>query len=121
MPDHVHMVFIPRIDSERREIFPRARITKAIKGSSAHLINRELGKSGRVWQEESFDRVLRSSEKLGEKIEYILNNPVRKGLAIPPEHYPWLWVAPEFMPGLKPSVARLVSRGLPPLRVHKRP
>jgi hypothetical protein len=27
-----------------------------------------------VWQEESFDRVLRCSEKLDEKVEYVLNN-----------------------------------------------
>jgi hypothetical protein len=51
-----------------------ARITKAIKGASAHLINRALSRSGTVWQEESFDRVLRCSEKLDEKVEYVLNN-----------------------------------------------
>jgi len=54
-------------------VFSLARITKAIKGTSAHLINRELGRAGRVWQEESFDRVLRISEKLEEKIAYILD------------------------------------------------
>jgi len=67
MPDHVHMVFVPKIDMQKLEMFSLARITKAIKGASAHLINRELGRAGRVWQEESFDRVLRISEKLDEK------------------------------------------------------
>ncbi len=94
MPDHVHMVFVPKIDMQKLEMFSLARITKAIKGASAHLINRELGRAERVWQEESFDRVLRTSEKLDEKIAYILNNPVRKGLAQSPEEYRWLWAAP---------------------------
>jgi REP element-mobilizing transposase RayT len=93
MPDHVHMIFVPKIDMQKFEVFPLARITKAIKGASAHLINRELGRPGRVWQEESFDRVLKVSEKLDEKMAYILNNPVRKGLSEPPEEYRWLWVA----------------------------
>ena len=103
MPDHVHMVFTPLVDLEKSEVFSLARITKAIKGTSAHLINRELGSTGRVWQEESFDRVLRVSEKLDEKIAYVLDNPVRKGLVNVPEEYRWLWVAEE----IRPSFARL--------------
>jgi hypothetical protein len=80
------------IDPVLREVVSLARITKAIKGASAHLINRRLQRFGTVWQEESFDRVLRSSEKLGEKVQYILNNPVRKGIVSLPSEYPWLWV-----------------------------
>jgi len=102
MPDHVHMIFTPLTDPERFEVFSLARITKAIKSTSAHLINRRLGRRGRVWQEESFDRVLRVSEKLDEKIAYILDNPVRDGLVNLPEEYRWLWVAPT----PEPSVAR---------------
>jgi putative transposase len=103
MPDHVHMIFTPLVDVEKSEIFSLARITKGIKGTSAHLINRQLGKTGQVWQEESFDRVLRLSEKLDEKITYILDNPVRKQLVSSPEKYFWLWVAPT----PQPSFARL--------------
>jgi REP element-mobilizing transposase RayT len=104
MPDHVHMIFIPEIDLERSEVYSLARITKAIKGTSAHLINQRLGRTGRIWQEESFDRVLRSSEKLDEKIEYVLNNPVRKGLVQSANQYPWLLV-PRPVP--QPTFARL--------------
>jgi REP element-mobilizing transposase RayT len=71
MPDHVHIIFTPLVDIQKSEVLLLARITKAIKGPSAHLINRRLGRPGRVWQEESFDRVLRISEKLDEKIAYI--------------------------------------------------
>ena len=94
MPDHVHLIFTPLIDFGLHEVVSLARITKAIKGASAHLIDRRLGRKGAVWQEESFDRVLRCSEKLDEKVEYVLNNPVRRGLVSRPEEYRWLWVAP---------------------------
>jgi len=102
MPDHVHIIFTPLVDIQKSEVLLLARITKAIKGPSAHLINRRLGRPGRVWQEESFDRVLRISEKLDEKIAYILDNPVRKGLVSSSEEYRWLWVAEQ----TKPSCAR---------------
>lgn len=91
MPDHVHMIFVPLVNNVRREIYPLAQITQSIKSSSAHLINRRLGVKRRIWQEESFDRVLRLSEKLDAKIEYVLSNPVRKGLVRLPQEYEWLW------------------------------
>jgi hypothetical protein len=86
----------------KSEVFSLARITKGIKGTSAHLINRQRRESGKVWQEQSFDRMLRMSEKLDERIAYILDNPVRKGLVSSSEEYRWLWVA-SFS---KPSFAR---------------
>jgi hypothetical protein len=55
-----------------------------------------------VWQEESFDRVLRMSE-IDEKIATFLNNPVRQGVVSSVEKYRWLWAAPAF----QPSFARL--------------
>jgi hypothetical protein len=47
-----------------------------------------------VWQEESFDHVLRSNESFAEKLEYIRQNPVRRGLVQKSEDYRWLWIAP---------------------------
>jgi putative transposase len=94
VPDHVQMIFTPLIDRLRSEVILLARITKAIKGASAHLINRHLGRVGTVWQEESFDHVLRSSESLDQKIQYVLENPVRHGLVQDCPDYPWLWRCP---------------------------
>jgi len=91
MPDHVHMIFTPLLNDAAREVYSLARILDRIKGASAHLTNRALGRTGRVWQTESFDRVLRSSESLQEKIGYVLENPVRRGLAERWQNYPWLW------------------------------
>jgi len=91
MPDHVHLIFTPLIDCEAMEVYSLARIMDAIKGASAHRINKALGRKGRVWQAESFDHVLRSSESLDAKIQYLLENPVRRGLVREWAGYPWLW------------------------------
>jgi REP element-mobilizing transposase RayT len=91
MPDHVHVILTPLIDESRREVVSLIQIMGAIKGASAHLINKQLGRDGAVWQEESFDHVLRSSESLDAKIDYILQNPVRKGLVDDWRNYRWLW------------------------------
>jgi hypothetical protein len=46
---------------------------------------------GRVWQRESFDRILRSGDDLRAKAEYIANNPVRKGFVRTSAEWRWLW------------------------------
>jgi REP-associated tyrosine transposase len=91
MPDHVHIVFTPLVDNGAMEVFSLAKIMDAIKGASAHKINRALGRKGTVWQAESFDHVLRSSESLDAKILYLLENPVQRGLVREWNQYPWLW------------------------------
>jgi putative transposase len=91
MPDHVHLIFTPLIDYERMEAWPLANIMDAIKGASAHRINKALGRKDRVWHTESFDHVLRSSESLDAKIAYVLENPVRKNLVQNWSEYPWVW------------------------------
>jgi REP element-mobilizing transposase RayT len=91
MPDHVHLILTPLVDAQRQSVVPMQDIMKAIKGASAHAINQRRSKNGAVWQEESFDRVLRCSEKLDEKIAYILNNPVRRGIVNDWHQYQWLW------------------------------
>jgi REP element-mobilizing transposase RayT len=94
MPTHVHLVFTPLRDQEGWPYQLRF-ILKQLKGCSARSINKLLDCSGvPVWQDESFDHVLRSNESLAEKIEYIRQNPVRAGLVHTPQDYPWLWVEP---------------------------
>jgi REP element-mobilizing transposase RayT len=90
MPDHVHVLFSPLIDKEGNT-FSLAEITNGIKGASAHSINKVLNRKGPVWQSESFDHLLRSDEKIREKVEYICQNPVRKGLVEKEGDYFWLW------------------------------
>ncbi len=72
--------------------FALPEIMRAIKGASARSINKLNGRSGPLWQDESFDHVLRGNESRLESIDYIRQNPVRKRLVEKPEDYPWLWV-----------------------------
>jgi hypothetical protein len=93
MPDHAHLLLEPLIDHERNAVFSLSRILRSIKGVSAREINKQLDRTGSVWQDESFDHVVRDSENLDGKIRYILQNPVRKGLAARAREYKWTFIA----------------------------
>ncbi len=84
------MIFSPLSDAEGNP-FGLAEIMSGIKGASAHSINKALNRGGKVWQDESFDHVLCSDESARSKVEYICDNPVRKGLVTEADDYPWLW------------------------------
>jgi REP element-mobilizing transposase RayT len=89
MPDHVHMVFTPLVDDDGPISLPE--ILQKAKSESAHRINKLLGRKGRVWQDESFDHVLRREEGIDAKLEYIRLNPVRAGLVQEGGKYKWMW------------------------------
>lgn len=90
MPDHVHLIITPLEDGQGNP-YSLSEIMNGIKGTSAHSINKALNRKGRVWQSESFDHVLRSDESTHSKVQYICENPVRKGLVAEVDDYPWLW------------------------------
>ncbi len=94
MPDHAHLRFTALRDADGWT-FGLPEILKAIKGTSARSVNKFRNTTGPVWLDESFDHVLRSDESLRETVEYIRQNPVRKGLVGKPEEYRWLWVEAE--------------------------
>jgi REP element-mobilizing transposase RayT len=98
MPDHIHLLFLPLRDGNGWS-FALVDILQCLKSATAHRINRLLHTSGSVWEEESFDHVLRSDESLRGKCEYIRENPVKAGLVARPGDYRWLWVSPEFITG----------------------
>ncbi len=85
MPDHVHMILRPY------DQWTLPRVLRRVKGVSSRLINLSRHQRGPVWQAESFDRVLRSSEDARKKADYTCQNPVRAGLVSDAEDYPWKW------------------------------
>jgi REP element-mobilizing transposase RayT len=91
MPDHVHLLFTALRDADGWT-FALPEILRAIKGASARSVNKLASRVGPLWQDESFDHVLRGNESLRETIEYIRQNPARRGLVDKPESYEWLWV-----------------------------
>src|SRR6266850_1223711 len=93
MPEHVHMIF-SMLQKPGSGPYSLAEILNPIKGYSAHKINELFDRKGTVWLDESLDHVLRSQEKLEAKIEYLRQNPVRRGLVRDPSRYRWLRVEP---------------------------
>src|SRR5205823_6015356 len=84
MPDHAHLI-LRLIGDEKL-----SRNLKLIKGRTSRRFNLLLKREGRLWIEESFDRIIRCEEELEEKIEYIRQNPVKRSLASYPAAYKWL-------------------------------
>jgi REP element-mobilizing transposase RayT len=108
MPDHVHLILSLKLDTQGN-IFSLSEVMNGIKGASSHSINKFLGRKGHLWQDESYDHVLRSEESLREAVEYICANPVRKGLADRVDDWPWLWR--EWVEGVaQPPSARPVAQ-----------
>jgi primosomal protein N' len=93
MPDHVHMLIQPLPIQERGKegVHSLAEILHSIKSFSAHAANKLMKRNGPLWQEESFDRMIRSESDLHEKWNYIWNNPRELGLVGPMEEYPFIW------------------------------
>ncbi len=74
MPNHVHVV-IRLITGE-----DLSDVLHSWKSFTAKQINKASGSSDTVWQDESFDRIVRSSAHLETLISYIEENPVKAGL-----------------------------------------
>jgi putative transposase len=88
MPNHVHAILRPFVS-----INPLERILQSRKRLMAQEINQLLKRSGPLWQEESFDRIIRNEEHLYRCIQYIGRNPVRANLSL--ETCP-RWVRPSW-------------------------
>ena len=96
MPDHVHLLLRP---NEGVEL---SRIMKGIKGVSARKVHlfrqtRMSGPPGKtsgshshsaLWQDESFDRIVRDHPEYEEKLKYMYYNPVKRGVTQTPAAYP---------------------------------
>ena len=70
MPNHVHMLVTPFGGYDLYATL------SSIKSYSATKINRYLGRKGALWQEESFDTVIRSHPHYLKCLEYIKANPL---------------------------------------------
>jgi len=96
MPDHVHLLFEPQIkehDSEGNPVFwSLGEIMHGIKSTTAHRISKAAKATGvHVWEEDSFDRLVRGDADLEEKFHYICRNPWDNHVVSLTENYHWLW------------------------------
>ena len=83
MPDHLHFLVSPCEDGASVLTF-----TDQYKGKTTNESWR-LGWQGKLWQPRYYDHVVRDHEDLALIAQYILENPVRKGLVKYAEDWPW--------------------------------
>ena len=117
MNDHVHIILQPK-EISNGKYFSLSEIMHSIKSFSAkkiksHLVGQaslpvpsglfsreeKAAQAGMpvlqeiIFQSESFDRIIRDNEELQEKMNYILNNPVKKELCKNGYEYKWYYYA----------------------------
>jgi putative transposase len=96
MPDHLHLVF------KLRQEGPLGQSMKSFKGFTAVRIQETMRRRDPVWQEGYFDHRVRSFEKMEWVAFYCLQNPVRAGLVLDGEEWPFF--------RCKPSLWRRLQR-----------
>ena len=105
MPNHVHVLI------EVNEGWSLSRIMHGWRSYTAKEANRILGRTGKFWMEEYYDRYIRDDNHLQKTINYILNNPANAGL----DEWPWVG---ERGTGFQPV---LQARGLYPRSTGSQP
>jgi REP element-mobilizing transposase RayT len=84
MPNHVHVIFSPLQEHTLEAIL------HTWKSYSALEANRFLGRTGRFWQREYFDHLVRNEASLLKITRYVQENPQKAGL----HNWPWAEVLP---------------------------
>ena len=92
MPNHVHLV----ADMKHKNI-PLNNILKRIKTFTALRSNSILNRSGKFWQNENYDHVVRDGNELRRIITYVLQNPVTAGLSKKWEDWKWAYVNMKYL------------------------
>ena len=84
MPDHVHL-----FARAARDAVSMKNWVQMWKSLSARQWMDRMGRKTPLWQEDYFDRYLRSAENYSEKWAYVEANPVRAGLVARPDDWPY--------------------------------
>lgn len=82
MNDHVHALVTPW------EPHPLQAIVHSWKSFTANRLQRIGRRRGKIWQDESLDRIVRDEAELLEKWRYILQNPRKRWPGV--SDYPWV-------------------------------
>ena len=84
MPNHVHLlIYRKQSGCSLREVLIR------FKGRSAKWTNHALGRSGKFWQQDWFDRWMRHEGEFVKTVKYIRDNPVKAKLCEKWDEYPY--------------------------------
>ena len=113
MPEHVHLVIVPGLDSEVGDIVGEIKVRSATAildlmraGRSSTLQRLTVIRDGieklAFWQRRCYDRNCRSDEEVWEEVNYCHNNPVKRGLVSAPER--WIWSSCQWYHGKPDAV-----------------
>lgn len=83
LPDEVHVVFAPKGNNSAETV------VRYIRRASERLINREIGRTGEVWDEKVIETQIKNEKLLSEtlhKIEYL---PCKRNIVKYPSDYPY--------------------------------
>ena len=87
MPDHVHLLLTP-FETESGASVALGEILHSIKSFSANEVNKQERRTGPLWLDERWDRMVRTEKEFIETWEYIETNPDRAKLG---DNYKWFW------------------------------
>jgi putative transposase len=82
MDDHIHAMFTPISPHELKTIL------HSWKSFTARQMQRQHKRSGQIWQDEYFDRIIRDDHEFSQKATYIAGNPQKRWPNI--KTYPWV-------------------------------
>src|SRR5206468_3812795 len=82
MPNHVHLVL---------DVWdvPLVKLINGWKGKSSRLVNALLRRSGKFWQEDYYDTLVRDEAHLKRAVRYTEQNPVKAFLTKAARDWPW--------------------------------
>jgi len=83
MPNHVHVIMV------QFRGCPLGRVVQGWKNYTARRINEYLGREGKLWSPDYFDRYIRDEGHLFDARAYVRNNPVMAGLCREPGDWPF--------------------------------
>lgn len=83
MPNHVHLL-LRTLDG-----FTLSEAVHSIKSYTARRANQLIGRNGRFWSPDYFDRFIRNYIHFNKVYKYIDENPVKAGLCSKPSEWQW--------------------------------
>ncbi len=95
MPNHVHLlVNMARFRStgDAPATSPLSRALRILRGRTARFANQALNRTGKFWQDESYDHVVRDWAELERILRYIVYNPVKARLVEDWQEWPYTFV-----------------------------
>ncbi len=98
MPNHVHL--IAKVDGWEQpnagdlscSRTPLTKTLESLKWYTALKCNAALRRRGAFWQHESYDHVIRDAAEFERCVWYVLNNPVKAGIADAWQNWRWTYI-----------------------------